>query len=58
MLRRFEYRYKEIGPYGVLCVFCYGGIPLDTALKSLKLFAEEVAPVLRSWGTAAARGAA
>ena len=58
MLRKFEERFKEIGPYGVLCVFRFGGAPLEVALNSLKLFAKEVAPVLRSWGTDRARGAA
>jgi alkanesulfonate monooxygenase SsuD/methylene tetrahydromethanopterin reductase-like flavin-dependent oxidoreductase (luciferase family) len=55
MLRKFEERFNFLGPYGVLCVFRYGGAPLDVAMNSMKLFAKEVMPVLRAWGDAAER---
>ena len=29
--------------------FRFGGIPYDVAERSLKLFAEEVLPVVKSW---------
>ena len=50
MLRKFEERFKFMGQYGVLCVFRFGGAPLDVAMNSMQLFAKEVMPVLREWG--------
>lgn len=55
MLRKFEERFKFMGQYGVLCVFRFGGAPLDVAMKGMKLFADEVMPVLRSWDAEAPR---
>lgn len=55
MLRKFEERFEFMGQYGVLCVFRFGGAPLDVALNSMKLFAKEVMPVLRSWGESSTR---
>lgn len=49
MLRKFEERFKFMGQHGILCVFRYGGCPLEVGMDSLKLFAKEVMPVLRSW---------
>ena len=55
MLRRYEERFKFWGePHGILCVFRFGGTPLDVATSSMKLFAKEVMPVLRSWEKQAA----
>ncbi len=53
MLRKFEERFELMGQYGVLCVFRFGGAPLDIALSSMKLFAKEVMPVLREWSAPA-----
>ncbi|MBI2802051.1 MAG: LLM class flavin-dependent oxidoreductase [Gammaproteobacteria bacterium] len=53
MLRKFEERFNFMGQYGVLCVFRYGGAPLEVAMNSMKLFAKEVMPVLRTWRSAA-----
>ncbi|MBL6749621.1 MAG: LLM class flavin-dependent oxidoreductase [Nevskia sp.] len=49
MLRKFEERFKVMGPYGVLTAFRFGGCPLDVAMRGMELFAKEVMPVLRSW---------
>jgi alkanesulfonate monooxygenase SsuD/methylene tetrahydromethanopterin reductase-like flavin-dependent oxidoreductase (luciferase family) len=49
MLRKFEERWNFMGPYGVLCSFRFAGMPLDVGERSIKLFAKEVLPVLRTW---------
>jgi alkanesulfonate monooxygenase SsuD/methylene tetrahydromethanopterin reductase-like flavin-dependent oxidoreductase (luciferase family) len=49
MLRRFEERWNYFGPYGVLGCFRFAGTPMDVVERSIKLFATEVAPVLRQW---------
>ena len=49
MLRKFEERWNFMGPYGVLCSFRYAGLPFEVAERSIKLFAKEVMPVLRTW---------
>jgi hypothetical protein len=49
MLRKFRQRFDFMGEYGILCVFRYGGAPLDVAMNSMTLFAHEVMPVLRQW---------
>lgn len=56
ILRRFEERFDIMGDYGILCVFRFGGAPLEVASRSMKLFNDECIPVLRSW--AAERAAA
>lgn len=57
ILRKFEERFNFMGEYGVLCVFRYGGAPLDVAMNSMKLFAQEVMPVLRTWSAKLASAA-
>jgi alkanesulfonate monooxygenase SsuD/methylene tetrahydromethanopterin reductase-like flavin-dependent oxidoreductase (luciferase family) len=49
MLRKFEERWNYFGPYGVLGCFRFAGTPMDVVERSMKLFATEVAPVLRQW---------
>lgn len=49
ILRTLEDRRKIIGDFDVNCVFRYSGIPDDEMERSMKLFSEEVLPVLRSW---------
>jgi alkanesulfonate monooxygenase SsuD/methylene tetrahydromethanopterin reductase-like flavin-dependent oxidoreductase (luciferase family) len=49
MLRKFEERWQLMGPYGVLCSFRFAGMPFEVAERSIKLFAKEVLPVLRTW---------
>ena len=56
ILRRFEERFELMGDYGILCVFRFGGAPLEVASRSMKLFNDECIPVLRGW--AAERAAA
>jgi hypothetical protein len=34
--------------------FRFGGTPLDVSERGMRLFAKEVLPVLKSWGTPAA----
>lgn len=49
MLRKFEERWNYFGPYGVLCAFRFAGTPFDVVERSMRLFATEVMPVLRTW---------
>ena len=49
ILRELESRRTVIGPFELNTAFRFGGIPYDTAEKSLRLFAKEVLPVLKSW---------
>ncbi|MBI2802503.1 MAG: LLM class flavin-dependent oxidoreductase [Gammaproteobacteria bacterium] len=49
MLRKFEERWNFMGPYGVLCSFRFAGMPPEVSERSIKLFAKEVLPVLRTW---------
>lgn len=49
ILRRFEERFAQMGDYGILCVFRFGGTPFDVAERSMRLFNEECIPVLRGW---------
>jgi len=57
ILRKFEERFDFMGEYGILCVFRYGGAPLDVAMNSMSLFAQEVMPVLRQWSAERKHGA-
>ena len=49
MLRRFEERRKYLGETGALMAFRFGGLPAEVAERSMRLFAKEVLPVLKSW---------
>jgi alkanesulfonate monooxygenase SsuD/methylene tetrahydromethanopterin reductase-like flavin-dependent oxidoreductase (luciferase family) len=49
MLRKFEERRELLGDFGVLVAVRFAGTPFEVAERSLKLFAEEVLPVLRDW---------
>jgi hypothetical protein len=48
-LRELESRRAVIGEFELDTGFRFGGIPHDTAEKSLRLFAKEALPVLQSW---------
>ena len=48
-MRILEKRREIIGDYQFRCTFRYAGMPLDEAEKSMRLFAKEVLPVLKSW---------
>ncbi|MYC05944.1 MAG: LLM class flavin-dependent oxidoreductase [Chloroflexi bacterium] len=49
ILRGLEDRRAIVGDFELNVAFRFGGIPLDIAERSLKLFAKEVLPVLKSW---------
>ena len=49
ILRGLEERKELLGDFEWNVSFRFGGIPLETAERSLKLFAEEVLPVVKSW---------
>ena len=53
ILRELEARRDVIGDFELDTAFRFGGIPYETAEASLKLFAKEVLPVLKSWKHAA-----
>lgn len=50
ILTTLEKRVGEIGPHELGTCFRYGGIPIDEAESSMRLFAKEVIPVLKAWG--------
>ena len=49
ILRGFEERRAVLGEFELNVAFRFGGTPFDVAERGLKLFAEEVLPVLKSW---------
>ena len=49
ILRGLEERKKLLGDFELNVSFRFGGTPYDVAERGLKLFAEEVLPVLKSW---------
>ena len=49
ILRGLEERRELLGDFEWNVAFRFGGIPLDVAERSLKLFAAEVLPVVKSW---------
>jgi alkanesulfonate monooxygenase SsuD/methylene tetrahydromethanopterin reductase-like flavin-dependent oxidoreductase (luciferase family) len=49
ILETFRQRRELIGPFELATCFRYGGIPIDEAEASMRLFAAEVMPVIREW---------
>jgi alkanesulfonate monooxygenase SsuD/methylene tetrahydromethanopterin reductase-like flavin-dependent oxidoreductase (luciferase family) len=49
VLRELEARRSVIGDFELDTAFRFGGIPFETAEASLRLFAKEVLPVLKTW---------
>ena len=49
ILRGLEERRELLGEFELNVAFRFGGTPYDVAERGLKLFAEEVLPVLKSW---------
>ena len=49
MIKRFRDRYDVIGTFELATCFRFGGIPIDDAEASMRLFAKEVLPELKSW---------
>jgi alkanesulfonate monooxygenase SsuD/methylene tetrahydromethanopterin reductase-like flavin-dependent oxidoreductase (luciferase family) len=59
ILRGLEERRKVVGDFELNVAFRFGGTPFEVSERSLRLFAKEVLPVLKSWGPAkAAKSAA
>jgi alkanesulfonate monooxygenase SsuD/methylene tetrahydromethanopterin reductase-like flavin-dependent oxidoreductase (luciferase family) len=52
VLRAYEARRALLGDFELNSSFRFGGIPFAKAEASLRLFAKEVLPVLKSWGPA------
>ncbi len=55
VLKILEARRKLLGSYELATSFRFGGIPYEKAEQSLRLFAKEVLPVLKSWDKAVDR---
>jgi alkanesulfonate monooxygenase SsuD/methylene tetrahydromethanopterin reductase-like flavin-dependent oxidoreductase (luciferase family) len=53
ILRELETRRAAVGEFELCTSFRYGGTPYELAESSLRLYAQEVLPVLKSWGAAA-----
>ncbi len=49
ILATLEKRRAELGPFEQATCFRYGGIPIEEAERSMRLFAKEVLPVLQGW---------
>ena len=51
ILRGLEERRKLLGDFELNVAFRFGGTPYEVSERGLKLFAREVLPVLKSWGS-------
>jgi len=49
ILRELQARREAIGEFELNTAFRFGGVPYELAERSMKLFAKEVLPVLKSW---------
>jgi len=49
ILRQLEERRAVVGDFELNVAWRFGGVPYEIAERGLKLFAEEVLPVLKSW---------
>ena len=49
VLRELQARREVIGEFELNTAFRFGGVPYELAERSMKLFAKEVLPVLKSW---------
>jgi hypothetical protein len=58
ILRELDERRQLIGAFELNVSFRFGGIPYDKAEASLRLFAKEVLPVLKTWQPTRAADAA
>jgi alkanesulfonate monooxygenase SsuD/methylene tetrahydromethanopterin reductase-like flavin-dependent oxidoreductase (luciferase family) len=58
VLRELEARREAIGDFELNTAFRFGGIPYAAAEASLRLYAKEVLPVLKTWQPAALASAA
>ena len=55
ILRGLEARRELVGDFELNVAFRFGGTPLEVCERSLRLFAAEVLPVLKSWKSGAAK---
>ena len=55
ILRGLEARRELVGDFELNVAFRFGGTPLEVCVRSLRLFAAEVLPVLKSWEPGAAK---
>lgn len=53
ILERYEHRRRMIGEFDLHVNISYAGMPLATAERSMRLFAEKVIPEVKSWKMAA-----
>ena len=58
ILRELEARREAVGEFELCTAFRFGGTPYELAESSMRLYAKEVVPVLKSWGGAPARAVA
>ena len=58
ILRQLEERRAAIGEFELCTSFRFGGTPYDLAERSMRLYAKEILPVLKSWTAAPAAVAA
>jgi alkanesulfonate monooxygenase SsuD/methylene tetrahydromethanopterin reductase-like flavin-dependent oxidoreductase (luciferase family) len=49
ILDRYRARWELIGPFEAAPAFRFGGVPFEEAVTGMRLFAEEVMPVLKTW---------
>ena len=49
ILRELEARRAAVGEFELCTSFRFGGTPYELAERSLRLYAKEVLPVLKSW---------
>jgi hypothetical protein len=58
ILRELEARRTVVGDFELNVAFRFGGIPYEKAEASLRLFANEVLPILKTWQPSATEHAA
>ena len=58
ILRELEARRGVVGEFELNVAFRFGGMPFELTERSLKLFAKEVLPVLKTWRSQATTQAA
>ena len=58
ILRELEERRAAIGEFELCTSFRFGGTPYELAERSMRLYAKEILPVLKSWTAAPAALAA
>ena len=49
ILRELETRRGVIGEFELNTAFRFGGVPYELAERSMKMFAKEILPVLKTW---------